>query len=183
MAKPSGGCLGVVEENEKDARALSKHDPSSPHRVFARLRDAAGLSQPDWGRRLGVAESTISRWEMGVRAPSRAQALAILLAMRDMPGNNRDDLRLVAIGWGVDPATIGIEEVDDEPVVAAPAPAPHEAKAPAVDARRIVDGALLAASEDTDLSVRVVRRVCATLLAALEAGEVTVAAARAALVK
>jgi DNA-binding XRE family transcriptional regulator len=161
-----------------------KHDPTSVNRIFARMRAEAGVDQATWGARVGVRESTVSRWELGVRTPSRAHALSVLIALRDHPETDMDDLRLLATGWGIDPASIGIPEPLTEEVPPAPLPAPAPAPtAPPVDARRVVETAMLAASEDTDLSVRVVRRVFGALLGALEGGGVSVPEARAALVK
>jgi DNA-binding transcriptional regulator YiaG len=179
--------IADVQTQEDDTMTRSS-DPSDPRFRLMRLRHAAQLDQAAFGARIGVAESTVSRWENGVRIPARGLALDVLLKLRDFPRVDLAELRALATGWGVDPDDVGIpeppdDEVDDEaPRAAATAAVAGLQHAP-VDARRVVDAALLAAAEDSDLPVRVVRRVMATMLATFEAGGVSVGAARAAIVK
>jgi transcriptional regulator with XRE-family HTH domain len=139
-----------------------------------RIRRATKLDQTTFGARMGVGESTVSRWENGIRKPTRGQAIDALLRLRAYADTDLVMLRQLAAGWGVDPDEIGIPdpEADED-----------EDAASRVDARRVVQDALFAASEDSDLSVRVLRRVLETLLATLEAGGVSVAEARAAAAK
>ena len=42
------------------------------------LREAMGLSQSDFGKKLGVSNMTVSRWECGRMGPSAKSASAIL---------------------------------------------------------------------------------------------------------
>ncbi|MEW6250590.1 MAG: helix-turn-helix domain-containing protein [Planctomycetota bacterium] len=45
--------------------------PPTPGHITA-LREALGLTQEDFGRRLGVHKLSVSRWERGVARPGRA---------------------------------------------------------------------------------------------------------------
>ncbi|MGB2823729.1 MAG: helix-turn-helix domain-containing protein [Phycisphaerae bacterium] len=53
-------------------RALASSLDSAPSPAFlASLRQAAGLTQEELGRRIGRDKLTISRWERGTMRPSR----------------------------------------------------------------------------------------------------------------
>ncbi len=41
-----------------------------PDRTLSQLRRAAGLTQPQLARRLGVSESTVAKWDIGLRTPN-----------------------------------------------------------------------------------------------------------------
>jgi DNA-binding transcriptional regulator YiaG len=45
--------------------------------LIVSLREATGLTQEQFGRRLGVAKMTVSRWERGTMRPSVSMAAAI----------------------------------------------------------------------------------------------------------
>lgn len=49
-----------------------------------RVREAAGLSRADIARDLGVDESTVQRWEVGVRSPRAEVALRYAAVLGDL---------------------------------------------------------------------------------------------------
>lgn len=51
--------------------------PEAFGKRVARLRDAAGLSQPALAEKCGVPLSTLRQWEQGWRVPSLASALQL----------------------------------------------------------------------------------------------------------
>lgn len=59
-------------------RALSMKLGSSPSPGFiTALREALGLTQVEFGKRIGVDSMTVSRWERGTLRPSEASLSAI----------------------------------------------------------------------------------------------------------
>lgn len=50
---------------------FAKHEQITPGFISS-LREAMGITQQDFGRRLGVAKMTVSRWERGTMRPSPA---------------------------------------------------------------------------------------------------------------
>jgi DNA-binding XRE family transcriptional regulator len=59
-------------------RALASSLDSAPSPAFlASLRQAAGLTQEELGRRIGRDKLTISRWERGTMRPSRESLAAL----------------------------------------------------------------------------------------------------------
>jgi transcriptional regulator with XRE-family HTH domain len=53
--------------------------------TISRLRDRAGMNQTQLGGKLGLSQNAISLYERGIRAPSLAQARAIVLACGAKP--------------------------------------------------------------------------------------------------
>jgi transcriptional regulator with XRE-family HTH domain len=47
-----------------------------------RLREAAGLTQADLARLVGVTAAAVSRWEAGLRTPRGTSAIAYAKALR-----------------------------------------------------------------------------------------------------
>ena len=55
---------------------------------FAEMRKRAGISQVDLAKALGVTQSAVSQWEMGVTSPRQA----MLLRLADVLGCTVDEL-------------------------------------------------------------------------------------------
>src|SRR6266496_3179691 len=90
MERPRGHTIDMVESYNM-ASIIEPQD--SPHNVasFERFREAAGLTQEETGRRVGVTRQTIAAWERGDRSPSVAQmvrlAAAFRVSMSDLVGS------------------------------------------------------------------------------------------------
>lgn len=74
-----------------------KREGFSAHRVEIRepdakaIRDATGLSRPDFARRIGVAPDTLKGWEQG-RARPEGPARVLLALIERRPSLARDEL-------------------------------------------------------------------------------------------
>jgi len=81
VSRDRGGELAFTPEGVRfldRIRALASDMDSPPSPAFiTALREAAGLTQEELGRRIGRDKLTVSRWECGTLRPSR-EALARL---------------------------------------------------------------------------------------------------------
>ncbi len=59
-------------------RAVFTADQKMTPGFISSLREAMGLTQQEFGRRVGVSKMPVSRWECGRIRPSASAALAIL---------------------------------------------------------------------------------------------------------
>ena len=71
----------MVESYNMDT-AIGPHNPPRNVIHFERFREAAGLTQDDAGRFVGVTRQTIAAWERGDRSPSVEQLARLALAFR-----------------------------------------------------------------------------------------------------
>jgi DNA-binding transcriptional regulator YiaG len=61
-----------------EARAMKRFHRLVQTGRMEEIREAAGLTQSDVARALGVEQSTVWRWEAGERRPRPRHALAVL---------------------------------------------------------------------------------------------------------
>ncbi|WP_353265855.1 helix-turn-helix transcriptional regulator [Gemmatimonas sp.] len=69
--------------NNVQGRSLADND-WPPERVLD-LRQRTGLSQADFGQRIGVKRQTINEWELGKAKPSKLKAPALVKLSREFP--------------------------------------------------------------------------------------------------
>ena len=68
---------------------LDKADPLEPEMVL-RVRNSLGLSQEQFGERVGAARRTVQDWEHGARA-CKGSARMMVIAQADLIGENEED--------------------------------------------------------------------------------------------
>jgi len=76
MKLPDGRTLYVDFLDRVRALAIKLDRPPSPGYITA-LREALGLTQQEFGERVGVDKMTVSRWERGALRPSDESLEAI----------------------------------------------------------------------------------------------------------
>jgi DNA-binding transcriptional regulator YiaG len=79
-----------MDVSELRARAVAKQTLPPPWARRA-IREAAGCSQEDVARHLGVNRVTVSRWEKGERTPRRAHLLAYVAVLDVLRGASAGD--------------------------------------------------------------------------------------------
>jgi transcriptional regulator with XRE-family HTH domain len=93
-----------VLEREVVAVSTARHAASGGR--LRELRESSKLSQADIARALGVTESTVSRWEAGIRRPAREEALR-LAALLDVLERADANTILAASDAADRPAVVG----------------------------------------------------------------------------
>ena len=68
---------------------LDMSDPLEPEMIL-RIRNSLGLSQEQFGERVGAARRTIQDWEHGARA-CKGSARMMVIAQADLIGENEED--------------------------------------------------------------------------------------------
>ena len=119
-------------------------------------RRAAGLTQEQLGRRLGLKGRAVYRWENDAAAPSKRNRNALVVALQAV----RPDVA----AW----LSTAIAEAEGS----APA-APAEPAAPPIDEAAVLEYALFTMADELDLPARRVRGALKRFLENLRAGKLT----------
>jgi DNA-binding XRE family transcriptional regulator len=121
--------------------------------VFRQVRKELGLDQATFAEKLEVSDRTVSRWENGEGAPSRAQCQQVIALFDDevTPETRR-----------------AFEEAAGLRAPAAAPEPPAPAAAPAHDLHDEVDASVRAYAEELDVSARRLRLVLGLFLGDLE---------------
>ena len=132
------------------------------------VRAALGLSQEDFGARLGVSRRTLTRWEIHDELPPVGQRKHLATSFPDAPAELRAAL-VRSLGLG------------DAFVASLQAMAPSRAAATAQQPAVSLDGALLELCERVDVAPGRLRAALVDFLRRAEAGGLSLQATRAAL--
>jgi len=147
--------------------------------AFREARRHVRLSQQELAAELLASTRSISRWEMGHMLPDLHARVRVIEWARALPPSVGEPV-LSALGVVIAKAP----EPTRAPVPQPPPPAPVVAvrAPPAIDARALVDGAVVAMAEELDVGPRSLRRALDRFLATVAEGGAEIAGVRRGLV-
>jgi DNA-binding XRE family transcriptional regulator len=156
--------------------APSPSESLSLPNLLQRARSQLGVDRNELARRIGVARKTITRWEHAQGAPHAQLREDVALALTEIDGATwRAIVRAMRL-----PLDAMLAKSASQSAKAAPPPPPLPSpKAPAIDARAVLDDAIRATAEDLDVTAKRLRSAFALLLSDVERLDLGPAEARA----